>query len=305
MVTTAEFQHQISEKLTTVFSRSMSEIERTTEWTNLFAQIGDIVINHRYQDLTSFKQIHHIDIENSDVANLFVAKTIANNEYSRINEHVRRIRAKRPRPQLLLECLYEPVSRYYDNDQANVGLDHKPGKLIYCPVVDIAIAPSLNLPGNKKNSSIGIYPLMNGHVLFEALSQLSTVQTLIEGFGNVGRRNMSRIGIGYNDRPINNRPLYLMAIEIENQTNKKHLMGDFFNSLMLSRHPIVIVPNSKLGHCLELVQLVRKIFDIKSINVSNFFERVAILKFDQFKEIIDPVLTRYNLEPLDIEGLNE
>lgn len=118
---------------------------------------------------------------------------------------------------------------------------------------------------------------------------------------NESRKNYSRRGLYYDSTIINERPLYLFAIELELNLDKKHLMGDFLNGLMLARYPIVVVPDSNLSKCFDILKIMHFVFDVKKVNVEHMFQKVMILNMSQFTRILNTLLTSNMIPEINLK----
>jgi len=300
---TKDFQAEVARKLTLLFDQYFSSIMQGQEWNNIPIEYRRIEnIDQRYYSYEQF--IDGFNLANNDSTNLFFAQLLAKGEVDLIRERIRCTQNRNRRGlrlEHLLECCSEPQTCYYDNDGTWIPIDHPIGNPIYSPILDIAIAPSVYMGANRQNPFISTYPLRNGPIMFEALSKITLIRRFKEEFERYTRQNYQRIGLQYQGIEINERPLCLFGIEIENSDDKKHLMGDFLNNLMLSKYPIVIVPDSKLDSCLELIKLSEVIYKLKSVNVFSLINNVMLLNVSQFRNIINIVLQEKNIELLGVQ----
>lgn len=293
------FQEDIAKKVTLMIEKYFLSVKESDSWNRLNSKYLETVLDpvgYPSFDELEYKLNIRYELEDDSKILLLVSKIF---EAEIINIHSMIPRGKiKPKPKLLLECLSESVSKYYNNDRPEHVGPYIPEDKIYSPIVDIGISPSVQLKRNDKHHSLAVYPLLNGKLIFTYYSRLSLIQHLAEQFEEVAQENYNRLEIPFYWQHTNVRPLSLFAIEIENQPNNKHLMGDFLNSLMLSRYPILLVPEERLDSCLEVVRLSRFILDIKQINVFDLLSQVCILSIGQFRDIINPLLTHFNIEPL-------
>ncbi|WP_196599645.1 hypothetical protein [Pectinatus frisingensis] len=300
MTLTKQFQDEVATKVTRLLEIYIDEIKGTDQWQQLSDQYANHqVVSQRYHDIYDFIQFNgfYLDRE-ADASRLFICERLVNIETESIRQrgHYRRIPAYN-----LLECVSEASSRYFENDGVDIGNNHTDGRSIYSPVVDLAIVPTVRCR-RSITQPLGRYPLFNGNLIFGELSKLSFMVRFQTEFKRIANNNLRAIGLNYNDDiEHNHRPLYLFAIEIENQINKKHLMGDFINSLMLSRFPVVVVPETKLDDCLEIIKLSKIISDIKDVHVFEILSRVMVLSITQFRQIINRMLETKGLLPLAVE----
>lgn len=153
---------------------------------------------------------------------------------------------------------------------------------------------------NRKSKAIGVYKLSNGPKIFNELEKLHPIGDLLKGFRSFTEQNYRNNSLCYFGSEINKRPLCLFAIEIENQVNRKYLFGDFFNSLMLAKYPMILLPEKNLEKCFGLLKLVKHIFDVKEVDIYNLLRNVMIITIQQFREVCNPLLKEYEIEPLGI-----
>lgn len=298
MTLTNQFQNEVARKLTELFDGYISEIKRSEVWNSSNERFGaNQLIRRQYNDINELLEVNAIDLQREDdTTRLFICHKLIHLEIDNIREN-KRMRVAPPFK--ILECVSESCSRYFANDAALVCPGHINGQPIYSPVVDLAIAPTIKY--RQHTQPIGIYPLYNGRNIFGLLDQLSFIQELKRKLDEHCIANYNRIGLRYDNIEHNYRPLCLFALEIENQINKKHLMGDFMNSLLLARHPVVLVPENKLDDCLELVNLSKIISDIKQVNIYDLLRRVIILSIPQFRQSVDQLLNERGISCLGIQ----
>jgi hypothetical protein len=70
--------------------------------------------------------------------------------------------------------------------------------------------------------------------------------------------------------------MHLFGIEIENQKNPKHLMGDFLNAISLSKIPIILFPESRIDDAMKMLLFSSAIKNIKEVPIFNLLKRVLI-----------------------------
>lgn len=298
MTPTKQFQNEVARKLTNLFTSYIIEIQQSTGWNNCNAIMGETqLIRSQYNTIDELLDVNEIDLPyDDDAGRLFICHKLLQLEVDKIRED----KGLRNAPTFrVLECVSESISRYFENDAAQICPGHLNGQPIYSPIVDLAIVPTIKYRG--RTQPIGIYPLYNGRNIFGLLDSLSFVQLLNRNMTDICLENYNRIGLRYENVEHNYRPLCLFALEIENQINKKHLMGDFMNSLLLARHPIVLVPENKLDDCLELVKLSRIISDIKHVNIYDLLRRVMVLSIPQFRQSVDLLLHERGISCLEIQ----
>jgi len=236
-------------------------------------------------------------------------------EYNKQYEHVMtngksttRYMKKGDYSAILLSAISEPTTNYtlndaysIENDATNADLEHK----IYSPRIDLAFSPIIE-KSRGKNVSIGIFNLTHDVRLFDMLHSLDFVKKIERKLRIISNQNLSSEGIrscrlGLEDfhsieRYINKRPLHLIGIEIENQKNAKHLMGDFLNSISLSRIPVVVVPEANYRNTLDMIRYCYTIQTIKGVKeIYNLLKKVNILKVSQLRNLVNELLAEENL----------
>ncbi|MEO3946220.1 hypothetical protein [Gorillibacterium sp. CAU 1737] len=293
------FQDDLAQKVTLMVENFFQTVKEGDSWNRLNRKYRELDVPPvKFESIDELEfQLNIQDEENDDAKTLLLVSKLCEAEIINIHSMIPKRKIK-PKPKLLLECLAESVSKYYNNDRPEHIGPYVPEDKIYSPIVDIGLAPSVQLRRNEKHHSLAVYPLLNGSHIFYYFSCFSLIQRLMGGVEEVARENYGRLNLPFFWRYTNKRPLSLVAIEIENQPNNKHLLGDFINSLMLSRYPILLVPEDRLDACLEVVKLSRFILDVKEINVFGLLSQVGILSIGQFRDIINPLLTHFNIEAL-------
>jgi hypothetical protein len=309
MNVTKQFQNEVANKLTRLFNQTFESIMQSQEWREIpseYINLLELGINNDdcYRDCDYYDDLYNdFNIQNSDATNLFFAKLITKNEIHVVKQRIKKIHnvTKRSlRIAHLLECCSEPQTCYYDNDGLAIPIDQPLGNPIYSPRLDIAIAPSMYMGTKRQNPLISTYPLFKGPLIFEAFSRISLIHQIKLGFERCARENYRRLGLSYNGIVINVRPLCLFGIEIENQLDKKHLMGDFLNAIMLSKYPIVVVPDQYLDECLSMLTLTELIERLKQVNVYELMSKAIVLSVSQFRRVVDRILMANNIEPLGV-----
>lgn len=206
---------------------------------------------------------------------------------------------------VLLSCVSEPKTEYTLGDYTN-DYENDSDKNIYSPRVDIAISPVV-LKSRGKVVSIGNYRLTEDVILFKKLHSLGFVKEMENSLRKISDYNYTTIGLEIKDYDyknhceyfyINKRPLHLFGIEIENQKNPKHLMGDFLNCISLARIPIVLLPEDKLNSCMNMLLFSSTIGDLKEVGVYDLLKNVIVLTIKQFVEIINDFLRIENIEEI-------
>ncbi len=201
----------------------------------------------------------------------------------------------------VLECINEPETFYYQNDAIEYRFGQNRGSRIYSPRIDIGIAPSFIRSGERKSRCLMniLLPPGSRAYVYDLFERIDIIQNLKEMIRSKSNENYNLIGLSQRDCNLNNSPLYLFGIELENNLDTKHLMGDFLNSLMLSRNPIVLVQNDKLNFALNLVKFIYTIKEKKGIDYT-FFSKVDLLSIRQFREIVNNLLRQNNIREIDI-----
>jgi len=201
----------------------------------------------------------------------------------------------------VLECINEPETFYYKNDAIVDRFGQDRGNKIYSPRIDLGIAPSFVRSGERKSRCFMniLLPTGTRANFYDLIEKTGIIQNLKAMIKSKSDENFDLIDISRSDYGINNSPLYLFGIEIENNLDTKHLMGDFLNSLMLSKNPIVLVQHSKLDSALNLVKFIYTIKELKGIDYT-FFSKVDLLTIRQFKEIINSLLRQKNIQEIDM-----
>lgn len=299
---TKAFQDEVANKLNQLFDLVVNQIVQTAEYQILEDNQQNITMRN-YDHFDDLVHSCGLPAEDTDINNLFAVKRILEAEVL----YFRSIYEKnknRPKIGNILECIAELATQYYDNDAPIIDNNYRPGNPVYSPVIDIAVTPSIYVPKRKKTTGIGKLHMLNGPALFEGLSRLSIIRSLINNIEIASDINYRQIDMQFHFAGVNRRPLCLLGVEIENNENKKHLMGDFMNSLMLSKFPVVVVPEASLESCLGLLKMTGIIFNIKEIGVHNILKNVAILKVSQFRTIIDQLLNENGIESLGVPGFN-
>lgn len=147
------------------------------------------------------------------------------------------------------------------------------GAKLYSPRIDLAIGPFSKIDGTDLS---GIYnDKMDEHryILKKLFKQ------------NIENRNIAHCNIEekYNNiKCLNKNARCFIAIEIENQVSRKHLMGGVINASFLGRIGIVIGwSDEKYRALLKLLNYVDLINDIKDRSIN--LENVIILNREQFE----------------------
>ncbi|KAF5028072.1 hypothetical protein DSECCO2_662870 [anaerobic digester metagenome] len=119
-----------------------------------------------------------------------------------------------------------------------------------------------------------------------------TIGKLVQKITDTTNENLSKIDS--NLKLITSQivdPLYLIGIEIEMGKNMKHLIGDFVNAYILSKVPIVIVPDANLKNVLNLLEYFIVTKEMKGHGIE-YIHAVNIVTIEQFDQILDEVNSR-------------
>ena len=218
-----------------------------------------------------------------------------------VANHNNEIRDKNKRISLknVLECISEPETYYHQNDAVIDHFGQDQGNKIYSPRIDLCIAPSFVKINEKKGRCLMniLMPEGTRPSIYESFEQVEIIKKLKQQFEEKSKENYAKIGIEPISYGENKSPLYLFGIEIENNLNSKHLMGDFINSYMLSKNPIVLIPTNKLDFTLNLLKYVYTIEALKGIDF-RCLSRVNILTIKQFTEIVNILLREHHLQEI-------
>jgi len=247
------------------------------------------------EKMTKFFNIKFNQIKNDDVELFKELEEYYKDEYSFIKGKYKKKRTRYFSKEykiknVLLQAISEPKTRYTSDDFNNNGIDKKS---IYSPRIDISFSPVIK-KSKGKNESIGVYKLTERTCLFNLLYQLEFVKKIKEKIRNKSNENFRNKELDFCEASIqkyeNIRPLHLFGIEIENQKNSKHLMGDFLNSLSLSKIPIVVVPEDKFDNLIKMLKFCSIISDVKKIPIYELLTTVSVLKVSQFRSILNELL---------------
>ncbi len=207
---------------------------------------------------------------------------------------------------VLISCISEPITNYRLNDFTNNLNDNE---LIYSPRIDIAISPILKKKQGK-NVSIGIVKMTDDVKIFKEIHKLDFIKKIENKLRRKSNENYQRHHLQYvhfsdthdENNYINKRPLHLFGIEIENQKNSKHLMGDFLNAISLSKIPIIITPEENFERLFKMLLFSSTIKNLKDVPIYNLLKRVIVLKVDQFRDILNVFLTSRSIDPITVEN---
>ncbi|GMQ58364.1 hypothetical protein AN1V17_27590 [Vallitalea sediminicola] len=207
--------------------------------------------------------------------------------------------------EVIISALSEPCT-YYTNDNfiQSGNLDS-----IYSPRIDLSFSPIIK-KNNSKSESIGVYSLTDDVKLFDFVHNLDFIRNLEKLIRDVSNKNMNEfrlprcdIGISNWNYP-NKRPLHLFGIEIENQKNTKHLMGDFFNAINLSKIPVIVVPESNINNLMNMLKYNKTIQDLKQLPTFKMLSKVSVITVRQFREILNRLLECEGLGLINVETYN-
>ncbi|MGE1163667.1 hypothetical protein ACQJ0Y_10340 [Peribacillus simplex] len=200
-----------------------------------------------------------------------------------------------------LSCLSEPFTEYNLADLTNQEPDYQSN--IYSPRIDIAITPTV-IKNRSRKVSLGVYRLAEEVQLFSLIHNLPFIREIESNFRRISNHNMRM----HNLYPpedveyVNRRPMHLFGIEIENQKNPKHLMGDFLNAISLSKIPIMLFPEHRIEDAMKMLLFSSAIKNIKDVPIYNLLSRVIILTINQFRSIINSFLYAENLDLIQVEN---
>lgn len=209
--------------------------------------------------------------------------------------------------EVLLRALYEVETKYYSNDfNENI----KPTARIYSPRADIAFTPAIKKRSNNSGyKSIGVKRLTEDVVLYKKLNQLHFIRELEILIRNVSNENMSKYNLEQNHDSLyqyneynylNKRPLLLFGFEIENSRTIKYLMGDFLNILSIARIPTVIVRESTLIDCMNMLMYCSTIRSIKEVPIYDLLKKVNVLTVSQIRNLLNKLLNDLGLEEIGV-----
>lgn len=206
---------------------------------------------------------------------------------------------------ILIKGLAESITEYWlDDFQQNPTSNRR----IYSPRVDIAFTPALQ-KHDMAYVSIGVKKLTTDVMLYKNLNQLPFVRDIETALKIKSNENMQQFNLQQNhdsldrynnNQYINKRPLFLFGFEIENSETIKYLMGDFLNILSLARIPSVIVPESNLDNCMNMLMFCSTIGDIKEVPIYNLLKKVNVLTVSQLRTILNGFLVPANIAPIGV-----
>lgn len=159
----------------------------------------------------------------------------------------------------------------------------------YQPIPDISIVPTTaplkNLGASKEEKSYGYYPQISN--LFDIL-KLPSVHKFLESVYKMS--DNSHFGdLRFNDflncknasflKKSNEMAQCLIAIELENSTNRKYVLGSLFNASMVGKVGILIYNKENRKKLNSLYENIRK---YNRINKADFLKNVLILSHEDF-----------------------
>ena len=265
------FQRELAGKMTEYFQKKLR---------NLQAENDELYINSvrdyvRQQDI--------------------ILQTDYANQYRKSTEYIN----------VLIRGLSEPITEYkLDDFQQNSTNNRR----IYSPRVDIAFTPVLQ-KGTIDYVSIGIKKLTVDVELYKSLNQLSFVRDIETALRRKSNENMQTYNLQLNndsldeyrdDEYINKRPLFLFGFEIENDVSSKYLMGDFLNVLSLARIPNVIIPESNLEGCMNMLMFCSTIEGLKEVPIYVLLKKVNVLTVNQIRAVLNEFLVLENIDPIGV-----
>ncbi|MGD6892476.1 hypothetical protein [Bacillus mobilis] len=261
---TNEFQKDVAQRLSKLFEKKIVKLER--------------------EDRESYLEI----IEEYQKQISFTRNSVNNSIANELEVHKN-----------WLSCLAEPVTKYNLSD-IDRRLDDN--TMIYSPRMDIAITPTVvKRRGNKV--SLGMYRLSKDVRLIEYIYELDFIQQIEGALRNQSNRNLEDFNLRHSNNPryINNRPMHLFGIEIENQKKPKHLMGDFLNAISLSKIPIILFPEDKMEGCMKMLLFSSLIKSIKDVPIFDIINIPLVLTISQFRDIMNSFLAEENLDLIRVE----
>jgi hypothetical protein len=251
------------------------------------------------------RKLTQLQAENNEFYIRSVQDYIRQQEVIIRDDHENQYRRSTDYVNVLIKGLSESVTEYWlDDFQQNPTNNRK----IYSPRVDIAFTPALQ-KHNMDYVSIGVKKLTMDVMLYKNLNQLPVVRDIECALRIKSNENMQLYSLQqnhdsidrYNDNEyINKRPLFLFGFEIENSETIKYLMGDFLNILSLARIPSVIVPESNLENCMNMLMFCSTIGDIKEVPIYNLLKKVNVLTVGQLRTILNEFLIPENIAPIGV-----
>lgn len=207
--------------------------------------------------------------------------------------------------EVLIRSISE-ASTYYTNDDLLNNGDYNS---IYSPRIDLSFSPCIKKK-RAKDESIGVYRLSEDVHLFDLVHNLDFIKNIESSLRKESNKimranNLSECNLGIEDyvrgHYPNDRPLHLFGIEIENQMNSKHLMGDFLNAINLSLIPIVVIPESKLDNLLNMLKYNKHIMKRKGISTYDTLKKVIVLRVSDFRDALNYILQNEGLDVIGVE----
>ncbi|WP_427180862.1 hypothetical protein [Paenibacillus sp. TC-CSREp1] len=193
-----------------------------------------------------------------------------------------------------LSCLSEPITYYTKKDLTEIEEDEN--TVIYSSRIDLAITPTIL----TKRRSLATHRLPENQSLFYYLSQCHFIEEIFTELSSQSNANLELINFEGYVEPNINRPVHLFGIEIENQTNPKHLMGDFLNVISLSQYPIVLFPEDKFEGCLRMLMFSKTVYRLKGVAISGTLQRALVLKVNQFRDTMNRFLSSEGLDLIEV-----
>lgn len=235
-------------------------------------------------------------------------------EYIKQLDHIKREYEERSKcfanysvnEEVILSCISEPSTFYTKGYCGN----NKKSPSIYSPRIDIAISPIIK-KRRGKHESIGVYYLTENVKLYKKIHKIPFVKELEKKFREISNENMKGGDLYEFNLDIyeheefnykNKRPLHLFGIEIENQRNPKHLMGDFLNAVNLSLIPIVVVPKDNLINVLNMLEYNKIIEGVKDVKTYSILKQVLVLTISQFTDTLNNLLVDEGIETIKVNG---
>lgn len=159
---------------------------------------------------------------------------------------------------------------------------------LYSPRLDIAVGPFATIPSVSLTSDYD--------KLMESKQSKYFIEKILEHH-NLNVREFDEYDIGQNFKDLkelNRNSRCLMAIEIENQVSRKHLMGGAINAAALGRVGIVVPwSDEKLKAFLKLRKYLQYLFRAEKSTFQT--ANLLILTRDQLSEAVEDSISNWDL----------
>ena len=135
---------------------------------------------------------------------------------------------------------------------------------------------------------MGIYRLSEDVKLINYIYKLDFIKQMEFALRRQSNRNLERFNLNHLNDPsyINNRPMHLFGIEIENQKSKA-FDGRFLNAISLSKIPIILFPEDKMEGCMKMLLFSSLIKSIKDVPIFDIINIPLVLTISQFRDIMN------------------